>query len=103
VHFAKAKIFLYQIIQPVARAESAQARVFLEPRNFAVCNFFSSHHSSSWVPTSPAEVFFEETHAQYRTLAVRQIEYYPQGSQRVEEFQVRERAAEQPAANPVCP
>jgi hypothetical protein len=28
VHFAKAKIFLYQITQPVVHAELAQARVF---------------------------------------------------------------------------
>jgi alpha-ketoglutarate-dependent taurine dioxygenase len=51
---------------------------------------------------SPAKNFFQETPAQYRTLAVRQNEYYPQGSRRVEEFWVQVRAAEQPAAHPVC-
>jgi hypothetical protein len=53
--------------------------------NFALCKFLG-HYSSGWVPTSPAKVFFQETPAQYRTLAVCQNEYYPQGSQRVEEF-----------------
>ncbi len=51
---------------------------------------------------SPVKVFFQETRAQYQTLAVCQNEYYPQGSRRVEEFRVWERAAEQPAAHPVC-
>jgi hypothetical protein len=65
--------------------------------------FFSSYHSSGWVPTSSAEVFVQEAHAQYWTLAARQNEYYPQVSQWVEEFQVQERAAEQLATCPVCP
>jgi hypothetical protein len=34
--------------------------------------------SNSWVSTSPAKVFFQETPAKYRTLTVRQNEYYPQ-------------------------
>ncbi len=36
VRFVRANFFLYQAIQPVLRAESAQARV-LETRNFAFC------------------------------------------------------------------
>jgi hypothetical protein len=68
---------------------------------FALCKFLS-HHSSGWVPTNPAKVFFQETCAQYHTLAVCQNKYYPQGSRWVEEFRVQERAAEQLAAHPVC-
>ena len=45
----------------------------------------SSHNSSGWVPTSSAKVFFQETSAWYQTLAVRQNDYHPQGSRRVEE------------------
>ncbi len=52
---------------------------------------------------SSAEVFVQEACAQSWTLAVRQNEYYPQVSQRVEEFQMQERAAEQSATHPVCP
>ncbi len=85
VCFAKAKIFLYQAIQSVVHAELAQAR-FLRTKNFCTLQFFSSHHSSGWVPTSLANVFVQEAHAQYWTLAVRQKEYYPQVSQWVEKF-----------------
>jgi hypothetical protein len=87
VHFAKADFFLYQAIQPVVRAELAQERVFIGTKNFCTLHFFSSHHSSGWVPmSSTKKVFVQEARAQYRTLAVRQNEYYPQVSQRVEEF-----------------
>ena len=44
---------------------------FWNQDNFALCKFLS-HYSSGWVSTSPAEVFFQETPAKYRTLAVRQ-------------------------------
>ena len=57
---------------------------FWDQEIFAFCKS-SSHHSSRWVPTSSAKVFFQETPAWYRTLAIRQNEYHPQVSQRVEE------------------
>ncbi len=84
VHFARGRIFLYQIIQLVICAELAQARTFLEPRNLFCLQIFKplfkrlgSYNSS--------QVFFQETPAKFRTLAVRQNEYYPQVPRRVEE------------------
>jgi hypothetical protein len=101
MRFVKADFFLYQIIQLVVHAELAQARVFFSgTKKFLISANFLSHNSSGWVPTSPNKVFFQETCARYWNLAVRQNEYYPQGSLWVEEFRVQERAAEQPAAHP---
>jgi hypothetical protein len=72
VRFARSQIFLYQTIQLVVCAESAQARAFFFNQEFfALCKFLSIY-SSGWVSTSPAEVFFQETPAKYQTLAVRQ-------------------------------
>jgi hypothetical protein len=64
VCFEKAKKFLYQAIQLVVHAESTQARVVFGTKRFCALQIlFSGHHSSGWVPTSPAKVFFQETFA----------------------------------------
>ncbi len=75
----EAKNFLYQTIQSVVRAESAQTifYFFWDQEIFAFCKS-SSHHSSGWLPMSSAKVFFQETTAWYRTLAIHQNEYLPQ-------------------------
>jgi hypothetical protein len=62
------------------------SKIFFGTKEFCALLFFSSHHSSSWVPTSSAKVFFQEARVQYRTLAACQNEYYPQGFQPVEGF-----------------
>jgi hypothetical protein len=103
VRFVKDKNFLYQAIQPVLRAKSEQARVFWGPRIFALSDFFSCHHASSWVLMSSTKIFVQETRAEYHTLAAHQDEYHPQDSQRSKGFQVQERAAEQSATRPVSP
>ncbi len=74
--------------------------VFWDHEIFAFCEP-SSHHSSSWVPTSSTKVFFQETLAWYRTLAARPNEYLPQVSWRVEGCRVQERAAVTLAAHSV--
>ncbi len=56
---------------------------FWDKEIFALCKS-SSHHPSGWVPTGSAKVSFQEASARYRTLAVRQNEYLPQVSRRVE-------------------
>ncbi len=61
----------------------------------------SSHHPSSWVPTSSPKVFFQETPAWYWTLSACQNEYLPQVSWWVEGCQVQEKTAEQPATHSV--
>jgi hypothetical protein len=69
--------FLYQGIQPVVRAESAQARVFLGRRLPLSAKFFSSQHASDMVPLSSAKIFVQETCAEYHTLSACQDEYQP--------------------------
>ncbi len=101
MHLARGQFFLDQTIQLVVRAELAQASFFWDQENFAFCES-SSHHSNGWVPTSSAEVFFQETPARYRTLAVCQNEYLPQVSGWVEGCWVQEKAAVSPAAYSVC-
>jgi hypothetical protein len=59
VHLVRGQIFLYQTIQLVVRAELAQASFFWDQEIFAFCKS-SSHHSNGWVPTSFAEVLFQE-------------------------------------------
>ncbi len=54
-------------------------QVFLGPKNFPIYES-SSHHSSSWVHTSSAKVFFQESPAWYQTVVARQNEYLPQVS-----------------------
>ncbi len=81
--FSKRLKFLYQTIQLVVRAESAQASLFWDQDFFAFYES-SSCHFNGWVPTSSAKVFFQETPARYRTLAARQNEYLLQVSGRVE-------------------
>jgi hypothetical protein len=79
--FCKGHIcFLYQAIQLVVRVESAHAGVFGDRKFCFLQSFFSSHHASGMVSMSSAEVFFQEAHAQYLTLAAHQDEYYPQDS-----------------------
>jgi hypothetical protein len=53
--------FLYQTIQLVVCAELAQARVFFLNQEIFALHKFLSHHSSGWVTTSPAKVFFLRT------------------------------------------
>jgi hypothetical protein len=57
--------------------------IFGDQEIFAFCKS-SSHHTSGWVPTSSAKVFFQETPARYWTLAAHQNEYLPQVSWWVE-------------------
>ncbi len=80
--------------------KSALASLCWDQEIFALCKS-SSHHPSGWVPTSSAKVSFQETSARYWTLAVRQNEYLPQVSQRVEGCGMKERVAVSPAAHPV--
>jgi hypothetical protein len=68
---------------------------FRDKKFFFLRWFFSSHHASGTVSTSSAKIFFQETRAEYQTLAAHQVKYHPQDSQRTEGFQVQERAAEQ--------
>jgi hypothetical protein len=77
--FCMSRFFLCKDIQLAVCAESAQARV-LETRNFASAKFFLSHHASGLVSMSSTKIFFQETHAEYHTLAARQDEYHPQDS-----------------------
>ncbi len=65
--------------------------------------FFSSHHTSSSVPTSSTKIFFQGTPAEYNTLEACQDEYHPQEPQGTEGFGVQERAAEQSAIHPIRP
>jgi hypothetical protein len=81
--FSERPKFLYQTIQLVVRAESAQESYFWDQDNFAFCKS-SSRHSNGWVPTSSTKVFFQETPARYWTLAAHQNEYLPQVSGQVE-------------------
>ena len=67
MHLARDQFLLYQTIQSVVRAESAQASFFWDQEILAFCES-SSRHSNSWLPTSSAKVFFQETPARYRTL-----------------------------------
>ncbi len=53
--------------------------LFWNQEIFALCKLLS-HYSINWVSTSPVEVFFQETPAKNRTLALRQNEYCPQVS-----------------------
>ena len=66
---------------------------FWDQEIFAFCRS-SSHNSSSWVPTSSAEVSFQEASARYRTLALHlsQNEYQPQVHRHVEGRRVQEGA-----------
>jgi hypothetical protein len=47
-----------------------------------------------------AEIFFQETHAEYHTLAAHQDEYCPEEPRGTKEFGVQERAAEKSATPP---
>jgi hypothetical protein len=69
--FSERPKLLYQTIQLVVRAESAQASFFCDQEIFAFCES-SNRHFNGWVPTSSAKVFFQETPARYLTLAARQ-------------------------------
>jgi hypothetical protein len=57
--FSERPKLLYQTIQFVVRAESAQASFFWDQEFFAFCKS-SSRHSNGWVPTSSAGVFCQE-------------------------------------------
>jgi hypothetical protein len=71
------KKILYQTIQLVVRAELALVSLLWDQEKFAFCES-SRHHSSGWVTTGSAEVFFQETPAGYQTLTVCQNEYLQQ-------------------------
>jgi hypothetical protein len=81
--FSKRPKLLYQTIQLVVLAKLAQASFLGDQENFLFCES-SSRHSNSWVPTSSAKGFFQETPARYRNLASCQNEYLPQVSGRIE-------------------
>ncbi len=55
------------------------------------------------VPTTFAEIFVQETCAEYHTLAACQDEYRPHVTRGTKGFGVQERATEQLATHPVCP
>ncbi len=76
------------------------SKFFGDQEIFAFCKS-SSYHSSGWVPTSSAKVFFQETPARHRYLAAHQNEYLPQVSGWVEGHWVQERAAVSSAAHSV--
>ncbi len=79
------------------RIQQKQEFFFWNQEIFALYKFLS-HHSSGWVPMSPTKVFFQETHGQYQTLALRPKWVLPSRLPKGWRIPSARRAAKQPAA-----
>jgi hypothetical protein len=87
VSFARPNLYLYQAIQLAVRAELAQARVFCD--HFCSLQSFLEPPRKRFGSYGSTEIFFQETHAEYHSMAACQDEYCHQEPQGTEEFGVQ--------------